>query len=144
MINLAEASPREIGDVRVHCSNCGESFKPAFGTSLWWKLKQYLERNEQERSVPALIIVERSDLVSNPSHCTCEKTWQSEAPYRVTGYDMTCRDFDIPCHTFVQAVTVYFFKRAIGHIAFLHGVSREVTKKIDTELTMKKPHPYKG
>jgi hypothetical protein len=54
------------------------------------------------------------------------------APYRVFGYNDMCEDFDYPCKSFVEAVTIYRMLDKQGmNIVFISGVSLPVMERLE-------------
>jgi hypothetical protein len=102
----------------VYCEACDQIFTPAPKSALWWKAKK--------RDEKGFLDGYRCSAVE----CGCEKPRvRPDAPFRVFGYDGFCTDFDIPCDTFVQAVTVY--RNHAHDMVFIEGVSDSVMNKLE-------------
>ena len=101
----------------VACLACGGVWQPAPGTPLWWKAKQ--------RAAKGYL-----DAVHVPGEeCGCaKKRSQSEAPYRVFGFTDDCREYDIPCTTFVSAVRAFIARKY--DTVFISGVSAAVEQRL--------------
>ncbi len=80
----------------VVCGGCEQVWAPAVGRPLWWKAKKHAEAG----FLNALHVT--------PQECGCqEEVLHPDAPYRVTGFDDMCVDFDRPFFSLVQAAKLY-------------------------------------
>lgn len=103
----------------VVCNECGQYFYPLVKSPLWWRAK----KKADEGFFDALYVSGRD--------CGCVKErYRPEAPFRVLGYDMDCSEYDIPCDTFVQAVTLFRKCKRYGDVVFIEGVSKAVEDAI--------------
>jgi hypothetical protein len=103
----------------VACVDCGSVFQPRPRSPLWWRAKQ----REKEGFLDAVYV--------SGEKCGCvKKQVRPDAPFRVTGYDGMCEDYDVPFTNFVKAVK--FFKDAVdaGDVVFIIGISDAVRQKI--------------
>jgi hypothetical protein len=67
----------------------------------------------------------------NGEKCGCKKeVREPNAPFRVSGYDFECRDYDVPFPTFVGAVKAFISANRSGDVVFIHGVSNSVQQKL--------------
>ena len=106
-------------EYNVFCRSCDLVWQPGFKTPLWWRAKQYADSG-------------KLDAISvSGEECGCiEKRIESDAPFRVFGYDGMCCDFDIPLPTFVSAVKRYIAHAKAGDILFITGVSPRVQERL--------------
>ena len=104
---------------QVECTQCGQVFVPPDNSPLWWKAKKRSEKG----FLDALLV--------SGIECGCvEEKRQSNAPFRVFGYDGMCRDYDIPCHTFMEAIKTFRECDRAGDIVFIKGVSESVEHRL--------------
>lgn len=103
----------------VACFSCGAVFQPLPRTPLWWQAKQRAEKG----FLDAVHI--------SGEECGCEKKVRHpNAPFRVTGYDGMCEDYDVPFNNFISAVKYYKEAVEAGDVVFIIGVSKAVQDRI--------------
>lgn len=103
----------------VTCSECGQDWEPLVHSPLWWRAKK-----KSDKGFLDALHVSGYD-------CECRKRpYRPDAPFRVTGYDDMCSDYDIPFDTFFTAVTAYIARKRMGDVVFITGVSRAVEEKL--------------
>lgn len=113
MSNVAEAV------YNVECMNCEAVFIPLPKSRFWWMAKQHEERG----FIDAVRITGKQ--------CGCiHKPPLPGAPFRVLGYTDDCRDFDIPCNSFVTAARAFLNKSRNGCVVFIQGVSPSVEERL--------------
>lgn len=105
----------------VVCIACGSVWNPPPQSPAWWLAKQRAEKNPN-----------RLDASHVSSYmCGCEKKpYKPEAPFRISGYNDMCENFDIPCSTFVEAVKKFLDASRHGSIVFITGVSDRLDWKL--------------
>lgn len=109
----------------IRCTECRKQFLPSLGSRLWWRAKKRIESNELEMVSTHFGYRPEPMEVSGAVKCACKRRHQSHTPYRVVGFTMDCRDFDIPCKSFVEAVCRYYLEVRKGGTVFLKGVSSD-------------------
>jgi len=103
----------------VVCMACDQVYQPLIKSPLWWRAK----KRADEGYLDALHV--------SGEDCGCvSKIHKPNAPYRICGYDDMCCDYNIPCKTFVQAVTLYRERSRWGDVVFIHSVSGSVEEKL--------------
>lgn len=103
----------------VECVDCGNVYSPTPKTSAWWQAEQN-SREGKNTCVGA-------------KECGCQQekpVREPNAPYRVFGYDMLCEDYDIPFHSFTEAVRAFRRLNSGPDVVFIKGVSRVVEDRL--------------
>lgn len=106
----------------VSCRDCGNAFQAHPRTPLWWRARQFRDRNPT-----------RLDCLSiDGQTCGCiNKNYLSkpDAPYRVFGIDLEGQEYNEGFNSFVEVVT--FYKEHIYDIPTIKGVSKKVSYRLD-------------
>jgi len=105
----------------VVCEDCEGVFTPEFKSPVWWRAKKRMDSGYLD----AL-------WVSGEKHGCISPEANPDAPYRVVGYNSYCEDYNIPCDTFVKAVSLYKKFKDEGNDVIICGVSRAVERRLDS------------
>lgn len=124
MCNTAPASKETLEEYNVACVECGCVFSPSPKSPLWWRARQHYAK------YPNLL----SAMMIGGKQCGCVESKQIEkpdAPYRVSGYNDLCEDFNIPFFSFTAAVAQYKEMYRGPYVVFISGISESVWRKIE-------------
>ena len=104
----------------AQCLHCGNAWPVKEGSSHWWQAKKH----EEAGYIDAVCV--------DPNSCPyCgEGQKETDAPFRVFGFDWEFQDFDYPCSTFVQAVQTYRRLNNGGNVLMITGVSSKVEARL--------------
>lgn len=105
----------------VVCLDCESIFSPLPGTPLWEKARK---RHEEDGYLDALHV--------RGEECGCkERPLHPEAPFRVFGYDIFSREYDLPFFNFNGAVRAFIRRNHRGDAVFISGIPDNLQARLD-------------
>lgn len=104
---------------KVVCIGCHSVWTPSARSRLWWKAQKRADQG----------YLDALPVTGQECGCVKEKR-ESNAPYRVFGFDDMCVEFDMSFTSFTDAVKEYLYASRGLYVVFIQGVSLKVEARL--------------